>query len=251
MLTSERKSYIRDVLRRDGRIVAKALSEELGLSEDTVRRDLRELAREGVLQRVHGGALPASPAVADYERRGKIAIEAKVRLGRTAASFIEKGQVVFIDGGTTNVQLARAIPSGLSATVVTHSPSIAVVLANHPNIEVELVGGRLFKHSVVAVGAAAVDAIRRVRPDIFFMGVTGVHVEAGLTTGDAEEAAIKRTISGQSGETVVLATTEKLGAASAFMIAPLREATTLIVDANAPDAVLAPLRAAEVSISMA
>lgn len=251
MLTSERKAYIRDVLRRDGRIVAKALSEELGLSEDTVRRDLRELAREGVLQRVHGGALPASPAVADYQRRGEMATEAKVRLGRAAARLVEPGQVVFIDGGTTNVQLARALPPTVRATVVTHSPSIAVELANHPHIEVELVGGRLFKHSVVAVGAAAVDAIRRVRPDVFFMGVTGVHPEAGLTTGDAEEAAIKRAISAQSGETVVLATAEKLGAASAFMIAPLHEATSLMVEASVPDTVLAPLRAAGVSISTA
>jgi DeoR/GlpR family transcriptional regulator of sugar metabolism len=251
MLTSERKAYIRDVLRRDGRIVAKALSGELGLSEDTVRRDLRELAREGVLQRVHGGALPASPAVVNYQRRGEMATEAKVRLGRAAARLVEPGQVVFIDGGTTNVQLARALPPTLSATVVTHSPSIAVELANHPHIEVELVGGRLFKHSVVAVGASAIDAIRRMRPDVFFMGVTGVHAEAGLTTGDAEEAAIKRAISAQSGETVVLATTDKLGAASAFTIAPLQEATSLIVEASVPDTDLAPLRAAGVSISTA
>jgi DeoR/GlpR family transcriptional regulator of sugar metabolism len=251
MLTSERKAYIRDVLRRDGRIVAKALSEELRLSQDTVRRDLRELAREGVLQRVHGGALPASPAVVDYQRRGKIATEAKVRLGRAAARLVEPGQVVFIDGGTTNVQLARALAPTVSATVVTHSPSIAVELANHPLIEVELVGGRLFKHSVVALGATAIDAIRRVRPDIFFMGVTGVHPEAGLTTGDSEEAAIKRAISVQSGETVVLATAEKLGAASAFMIAPLQEATSLIVEAAVPETVLAALRAAGMSISTA
>lgn len=249
MLTSERKAYIREVLRRDGRVVARALSEELRLSEDTVRRDLRELAREGVLQRVHGGALPASPAVVDYQRRGTIATEAKVQLGCAAARLIGPGQVVFIDGGTTNLQLARALPPTVSATVVTHSPSIAVELANHPRIEVELIGGRLFKHSMVAVGATAINAICRVRPDVFFMGVTGVHVDAGLTTGDAEEAAIKRAISAQSGETVVLATTEKLGAASAFMIGPLHEATSLIVDASVPDTVLVPLRAAGVSIS--
>lgn len=118
--------------------------------------------------------------------------------------------------------------------MVTHSPSIAVELIDHGNIVVEIIGGRLFKHSIVTVGAATIDAVARVRPDIFFMGVTGVHADAGLTTGDAEEAAVKRAISKQSGETVVLASEEKIGAASPFLVIPLAEADVLVADGSLP-----------------
>src|SRR5271154_3636318 len=110
MLTQQRKSHILSVLRRDGQVVAKALSAELSVSEDTIRRDLRELAEEGLLQRVHGGALPASPAVADFAGRESITTEGKVAIGRAAAKMIQAGQVVILDGGTTARQVARHIP---------------------------------------------------------------------------------------------------------------------------------------------
>ncbi|WP_279477938.1 DeoR/GlpR family DNA-binding transcription regulator [Aureimonas sp. SK2] len=248
MLTSERKALILDTLRREGRVVAKEVSHRLGLSEDTIRRDLRELAGEGLLQRVHGGALPSSPAVADYAARERISLYAKARLGRAGARLIRPGQVVFLDGGTTNVEVARHLPPDLRLTVVTHSPSIAVELADHPGVEVELVGGRLFKHSVVAMGAGCVEALRRIRADLFVMGATGVHAELGLTTGHAEEAALKRLIAEQSAEIVVLATRDKLGAASPFGIVPLAEIGTLVVEPDLSADLLDPLAACGIDI---
>lgn len=238
MLTNERRAYIRTILARDGRVVAKSLSEELGLSEDTIRRDLRELAAEGLLQRVHGGALPTRPSILDFGARSSISTSVKQSLGRAAAKLVSPGQVVFIDGGTTNVQLARSLPETLEIVVVTHSPTIAMELVNHPRIAVELIGGRLFKHSVVTMGSSAAEAIGRFRPDIFFMGVTGVHPAAGLTTGDAEEASIKRAISHQSDHTIVLASSEKIGTASPFVIGPVSSSTTLVVEAGVEDAAL-------------
>lgn len=248
MLTHQRKQHILSVLQRDGNVVAKSLSEELALSEDTIRRDLRELAAEGLLQRVHGGALPIARAEADFAGRLQLATAEKVAIGRAAARLVRPGQVVLIDGGTTAVQMARHLPAGLRATVVTHSPSVAVELAGHAGIEVVLIGGRLFRHSMVAVGAAAMDAISRVHADTCFLGVTGVHAEAGLTTGDVEEAAIKRALMAAAAETVVLASSEKIGAASAWVIQPVSAATTLLVSPEAPAAALAPLRKAGLAI---
>jgi len=242
MLTQERKAHILTVLQRDRRIVAKTLSQNLGLSEDTIRRDLRELAADGLLQRVHGGALPASPAVADVAGRWRVSPDAKLQIARIAARMVRPGQVVILDGGTTAVQMARHLAPDLRATVVTHSPSVAVVLAAHAGIEVELIGGRLFKHSIVSVGAVAAEAIARVRADTYFMGVTGVHAELGLTTGDAEEAAIKRALSRQAGETVVLASREKLGAASPFVVLPLSEIDVLVIENGLPDELTEPYR---------
>ncbi|GLS23670.1 DeoR family transcriptional regulator [Labrys miyagiensis] len=248
MLTSERKALILEVLRRDGRVIAKAVSQELQLSEDTIRRDLRDLAGEGLLQRVHGGALPASPAMADLAARREVSPEGKVAIGRAAARLVRPGQVVLLDGGTTALQLARHLAHGLEATIVTHSPTVALELANHPGIAVELIGGRLFRHSMVAVGAAAAEAIARIRADLFFLGVTGIHPELGLTTGDAEEAAIKRALSRQAAETIVLASREKLGAASPFQIAPLSEASAMVVEADVPDETVEPYRKAGVTL---
>lgn len=248
MLTRERKEFILEVLRRDRRVVAKTVSVELGLSEDTIRRDLRELAGEGLLQRVHGGALPASPAVVDLAARSTVSPDAKIRIGRAAAAMVKTGQVVFLDGGTTAIQVARHLDPALKATFVTHSPSVAVALADHAGIAIEMIGGHLFRHSMVAVGAGAAEAIARVRADLFFMGATGVHPEAGLTTGSPEEAAVKRALSRQAAETVVLASREKLGAASPFLILKAEEIDALLVERALPDALIRPFREAGVTV---
>ena len=229
MLTSERKAVILERIRKDGRLVAKAFAEELGLSEDTVRRDLREMAGEGLLSRVHGGALPIQPDLPDFSTRRGVASDEKQRLGARAAAMIKPGQIIFLDGGTTNAAIVRALPRTFSFTIVTHSPTIAGELEHHPTAEVLLIGGRLYKHSMVAVGAVASAAITAIRPDIFFLGATAVHPRHGFSTSDFEEAAIKRLIVSQSTETWVPATLDKLDAVSPVTIMPMEAATGMIV----------------------
>lgn len=249
MLTDQRKQHILDRLQREGQVVAKTLAQELGLSEDTIRRDLRELAQAGLLQRVHGGALPASPAIADFPQRQQIATAAKEAIGYAAAQLIQPGQVVILDGGTTAVQIARQLPPTLRATLVTHSPSVAVELAQHPTVEVILLGGRLFKHSVVAVGAAAIEALSHINADLYFMGVTGIHPQAGLTTGDLEEAYVKRALCERAAETVVLASSEKLGVASAYVIAPVSKVSGMIVEKGIDEATVKPYLALGLTVT--
>jgi DeoR/GlpR family transcriptional regulator of sugar metabolism len=242
MLTTQRKKLILERLVRDGQIVAKALAEEWDTSEDTVRRDLRELAKAGLLQRVHGGALPASAAVGDLRAREQLSVKEKVALGRAGAAMIKPGQLVILDGGTTAIQVARHLPPSLRATLVTHSPNVAVEAAAHPHVEIIMLGGRLFRHSMVNVGATVIDAASRLRADLYFMGVTGVHPQAGLSTGDAEEASVKRALHERAAETVVLASSEKLMAASAFVIAPMDAISLLVVPAKTPERTLRALR---------
>ena len=230
MLTRQRKDYLLDLLGKTGQIVAKSVSQELGLSDDTIRRDLRELAAEGRLQRVHGGALPASAAVGNMAAREQLAPDGKVAIGRAATKLVKAGQVVILDGGTSTLQLARHLPTDLKLTVVTHSPTIAVALMDHPLIDVVLIGGMLFKHSMVAVGAAAIEAIARIHADICFIGVTGIHPQVGLTTGDLEEAHVKRALIGSAAETYVLVSAEKLNAASPYVIVPTTEVAGMIVE---------------------
>lgn len=234
MLTIERKALIIERLRRDGRLVAKAFAEEMDLSEDTIRRDLREMAAEGLLERVHGGALPLKPALPDFAERRGLATDEKRRLGAKAASLVQPGQIVFLDGGTTNAEIARALARDIAITVVTHSPTIAAELEHHPSAEVMLIGGKLYKHSMVAVGAVASAAIAAIRPDIFFLGVTAVHPRYGFSTGDFEEAAIKRQVVAQSARTYVAVTSGKFDHASPVTIMPL-EAATGVIAGDTPD----------------
>lgn len=242
MLTAQRKQYLMELLRRDGRLVARTLSSELAVSEDTIRRDLREMARDGLLQRVHGGALPASPAIGDFAARSQIAPGEKSAIGRAAAQLVQPGQVVFIDGGTTTIELVRHLAPELKATVVTHSPSIAVELVAHPNIEVIVLGGRLFRHSVVNVGAATIDAIGQVHADLYFMGVCSLHPQAGLSTGDFEEACVKRALCRAAAETIVLASSEKLATASPYQVVELTEIGGIVAAGTTEAALLAPYR---------
>jgi len=234
MLAAQRRDLLLERLRADGRIIAKDLAAELGMSEDSIRRDLRELAAAGLCQRVYGGALPASPATADYTARRNVAVAGKRRVAAAAATLVQPGSTTIFDGGTTALAVARALPIDLRATVVTHSPTVASALVDHRDVEVYLIGGRLFKHSMVTCGAAAMEAAAGLHADLFLLGVTGVHPQAGLTTGDADEAAMKRALAHQAADTYVLASSEKIGAASRFAVLPLAEVAGIITDVN-PD----------------
>src|SRR3954471_17923533 len=118
MLAAQRRDLLLDRLARAGRLVAKDLAVELGVSEDSVRRDLRELAAAGLCQRVYGGALPVSPAVVDYGSRGSVSPDAKARVAAVAAGLIKPGSTVLLDGGTTALAVTAALPPDLRATVV-------------------------------------------------------------------------------------------------------------------------------------
>ncbi len=236
-------------LRTDGRLVAKDLAAELGVSEDSVRRDLRELAAAGLCQRVYGGALPVSPGDRRLRRpRARGAGRARSASPPRPPGSSQPGSTVILDGGTTALAVVRALPLDLDATVVTHSPTVAAALVDHRDVEVFLLGGRLFKHSLVTCGAAAVEAAQAVTADVFLLGVTGVHHEAGLTTGDADEAAMKRALARRAADTYVLASAEKIGAASRFAVLPLTEVTAVVTDADPGSAAVRDLLASGVEL---
>jgi DeoR/GlpR family transcriptional regulator of sugar metabolism len=248
MLVAERRELLLSRLRAEGKLIARDLAAELGVSEDSVRRDLRDLAAAGLCQRVYGGAVPVSPALADYGSRQSVEPASKKRVAARAASLIRPGDRVILDGGTTTLAVVSALPRTLTATVITHSPTIAAALVEHPSIEILLLGGRIYKHSAVACGAATVEAAQDISADLFLLGVTGVHPEAGLTTGDLEEAAMKRTLAGRAAETYVLASAEKIGSVSPYKVLPLADVTAVVTDAPEDNATVEALRRSGVDI---
>jgi DeoR/GlpR family transcriptional regulator of sugar metabolism len=162
--------------------------------------------------------------------------------------LFRNGQVIVMDGGTTTLQVATHFPPDLHATVVTNSPPIAVALAEHPGVDVEVIGGRMYKDSLVAVGAATVEALRAIRADLCLLGVCSLHPEIGISVPDLEEVYVKRAMIANSAEVVALAAAEKLGTATSFVIAPIHELTHLVTERSVPADVLAPYRAHNITI---
>jgi DeoR/GlpR family transcriptional regulator of sugar metabolism len=241
LLGEERREAILRRLATHGKVRASRLSEELGVSLDTVRRDLAELAAAGALRRVHGGALPpASPGPSSFKERLPDDVDAKGAIAAAAVALVRAGDVVAVSGGTTILELARRLPDDLEATVVAMSPDVAVALADHPALTVDVVGGRLHPQARTVTGPEAVEALRAVRPDLCLLSACSLHPVAGMTLRHREEAAVVRAMVEGSARIVSLTTATKLGSAGPYPVAALDRIDTLVTDA--PDDELAVYR---------
>ena len=238
MLTAERRQVILEQLRRDGKVAAAELSVALAVSPDTVRRDLQELSEMGLLRRVHGGALPAASGARPYAVRRGQAPAAKEVIARATCRLLRSGQVILLDAGTTTLEVARHLPAELRATIVTNSPPIAVALADHPNVEVTMLGGRVDREAHATVGAATIEALRAIRADILVLGVCSLHPDIGITVNDLEESYVKRAMIANAAEVVAVSAADKLGSAAPFVVGPVEELTHLVTDRSSPPAQL-------------
>lgn len=228
MLAGQRKGFLLQLLEREGRVVAKAVATELGVSEDSIRRDLRELAADGACVRVYGGALSVPPADRPLAERRGLATESKQRVAREAVRRIRPSSTIVLDAGTTTMTMASILPGSL--TVFTPSPEVAIAVAHHSDARVVMIGGELMRHSLVAGGALALEAAAHVGADALFMGVTGVHPDHGLTTGDLDDATTKRFLARRCMDVYVLASEEKIGAVSRYPIIGFDEVAEIVVD---------------------
>lgn len=251
MLPQERQQWILDRLRQSGRVVAVELATEFAVSEDSVRRDLRELAAQGLCKRVYGGALPLSAVVAPLKQRRQEHAGRKLALGRKAATLVRQGQVLLIDAGSTNAAIAAALPRDFGLTVVTNAPDIAQILLEREGFEILLIGGRIDVRIGAAVGAQAVQEMQRVRADICFPGACAVDAIGGLWGFDSEEVLLKRAMVEASGETVVVATSDKLGTVATHRVAGIDEVQHLVVEHDAGRALRAAFAARGVSVHRA
>jgi DeoR/GlpR family transcriptional regulator of sugar metabolism len=241
LLGEERRERIVRWLGSEGKVRASDLALRLGVSLDTVRRDLHELAEEGALRRVHGGALPpASPGPDAFLDRLPDDVGAKAAIAQAAVALVQLGDVVALSGGTTTLEVARRLPRELEATVIATNPDIAVALADHPRLTVDLVGGRLHPAARTVIGPEAVDALRMVRADLCLLSACSLHPGAGLTLRHREEALVVRAMVQDAARVVSLTTAAKIGTAGPYVVAPVERIDTLVSDA--PDEALAPYR---------
>ena len=188
--------------------------------------------------RSHGGALPPASGARPYAARREQAPAAKAAIARATCRLLRSGQVILLDAGTTTLEVARHLPADLNATIVTNSPPIAVALAEHPSVEVTMLGGRLDKGARATVGAATIEALRAIRADILVLGVCSLHPDIGITVNDLEESYIKRAMIANAAEVVAVSSADKLGSAAPFVVGPVEELTHLITERSSPQAQL-------------
>jgi DeoR/GlpR family transcriptional regulator of sugar metabolism len=233
MLAAERRDLYLARLARDGKLVARDLAAEFGLSEDSVRRDLRDLAAAGLCQRVYGGALPPSPPLSPHASRYEVAPDSKRRVAARAAELITPGATVILGGGTTAQEIVAALPADSDATIITHSATTAAALAAHPKVRVLLLGGELHKQSVSTTGATTAAALSEVTADLALLTVPGIHPHEGLTLGDPELGALLRIMISRAADTYVTASIEKLGTVYPYKLTGLSDVSGIITDAPA------------------
>lgn len=237
-----------ELLNEQGRVVASELLTLLGVSADTIRRDLDELAQERRLHRIHGGALPRATTADTYEGRQKQSMSGKEKVARAAVTLLQPGQVAILDGGTTALLVAQMIPPTHRGTIVTHSPVVASALGSHPSVEVILIGGTLEKRAMVTIGADVIKAYRGILADICFLGVWSVHAEAGLSCGYYEEARVREAMVARADTVVGLTSSDKLGTVAPYWFAPATALTHLATEPDAPPELLRPFRELNIKI---
>ncbi|MEW2076912.1 DeoR/GlpR family DNA-binding transcription regulator [Streptomyces sp. NPDC012403] len=238
MYAPERQREILRLARDGGRVDVVSLAEEFQVTAETIRRDLKALDRAGLVRRVHGGAIPAGRLdfEPDLAERETTAADEKDRIARAALAELPADGAVIVDAGSTAALLAGLLPVELSLTVVTHSLPIAARLADHPGIQLHLVGGRVRHRTHAAVDAWALRAYAEIRADVLFVAANGFSAEHGLTTPDLAEAAVKRAAMAAARRVVLLADSSKHGQEHFARFGDLGDVDLLITDSGlSPD----------------
>ncbi|WP_324716071.1 DeoR/GlpR family DNA-binding transcription regulator [Carboxydochorda subterranea] len=253
ILASERRNVIRRILQRDGAVRVSELAPALGVSEETVRRDLEYLARAGLAERTYGGAVvtqSASPEL-PFARREAEHREEKERIARAALQFVREGDNIGMDASTTVLYLARAWPQDLQVTVLTNSVPIAVEMLKHPAVTVVCTGGIMREASWSFVGPLAERAVGSYHLDRVFMSCRGFTVERGPTESNELEVQVKRRLMEAAEQVIVLADSSKLGAAGFVSISPATAVQALVTDAGADPAYVERLRRLGIEVVLA
>ncbi|GAA2589552.1 MULTISPECIES: DeoR/GlpR family DNA-binding transcription regulator [Streptomyces] len=232
MYAPERQQEILRLARDGGRVDVVSLAEEFQVTAETIRRDLKALDRAGLLRRVHGGAIPAGRLdfEPDLAERESTAADEKDRIARAALAELPVEGTVILDAGSTVARMAAAIPPEASLTVVTHSLPIAARLADHPGIQLHIVGGRVRHRTRAAVDAWALRAYGEIRADVAVVAANGFSVEHGLTTPDLAEAAVKRAALSAARRVVLLADSSKYAQEHFARFGALGDVDLLITD---------------------
>ncbi|MFG3253389.1 DeoR/GlpR family DNA-binding transcription regulator [Streptomyces sp. NPDC048172] len=233
---AERQQTLLRIVREDGRLDAAETAERLGVSAETIRRDLVLLERQGLLRRQHGGAVPAEslslePPTAErtgYQRE-------KRRIAQAALEHVPTAGTVLIDAGSTTACLAEMFPGDRELTVFTNTLPVALALVGRPQLDVHTLGGRVRARTLAEVDHWAMRTLSEIRVDVAFLGTNAISVERGLSTPDTSEAAIKRLMFSAARRRILLADHHKVGRERLYQYAQLADVDLLVTDTGLSD----------------
>jgi DeoR/GlpR family transcriptional regulator of sugar metabolism len=237
MLKKERQAYIIQQINIHNKVLSSDLGNQLNVSEDTIRRDLQELAEEGKLIKVHGGAL-ANSFHFTIETKNVYNISAKQIIAQKAIELIKDGMLIVISGGTTMRELVKLLPPQLNATFVTANVPIALELLDHPNVEVIFLGNKLLKSAQMAVGAEVVLRLSQIKADLCLLGTNSIDPNYGITDLEWEIIEVKKAMIACSKKVVSLAISEKLNTVQHLQVCTLDKIDVLITELDAEDELL-------------
>jgi len=248
MLKRERQAYILHQVNLHNKVLSTDLSQHINVSDDTIRRDLVELAEAGKIIKVHGGALSPSFHNGHHTSREVYSYTQKKIIAQKAVSLIEDGMFVLTGGGTTIIELARALPTNLHATFISGSIPAIYEYMNHPNIDVIVIGDKILKNSKITVGLEAISRIKQLRADLCFLGINAINIENGVSDNDWEVVQIKRAMIESSQKLVCLTIQEKINSQQPIQVCESSKIHTLITEASADDPLLQPYKKAGINV---
>jgi DeoR/GlpR family transcriptional regulator of sugar metabolism len=248
MLKRERQAYILHQVDLHNKVLSADLSQHINVSDDTIRRDLQELAEAGKLIKVHGGALSPSFHHGHHTSREVYSYTQKKIIAQKAASLIQDGMFVLTGGGTTIIEMARALPMNLHATFISGSIPAIFEYMNHPNIDVIVIGDKISKNSKITVGLEAISRIRQIKADLCFLGINAINMENGVSDNDWDVVQIKKAMIESAQKLVCLTIAEKINSLQPIRVCDCTKINTLITELPPGDPVLQPYREAGIRL---
>jgi len=249
MLKKERQAYILHQINIHNKVLSSSLSTDISVSEDTVRRDLQELAEKGKVIKVHGGALSPSFNQVQFSANGIYSQPQKRRIAQKAVALIENGMFILTGGGTTIVEMARCLPQDLKATFISGSIPAVLEYIQHPQLEVIVIGDKVSKNSKITVGSGAIASIQQMKPDICFLGTNAIDLTHGVTDNDWEVVQLKKAMIASAKKVVFLAISEKINTVQPIQLCSLDEVDMLITELDKDDPILQPYKDAGVEVA--
>jgi DeoR/GlpR family transcriptional regulator of sugar metabolism len=251
-LQVQRYLHIESLLRQQNTVLVRELSSSLHVSTNTVRRDLASLEKQGVLKRIHGGAVYLDNNQSmPYEARSRAGLTEKEKIGRYAASLVQDGSTVIIDAGTTTKQLALYLKDIGNLTVLTNSLEIAETLGKNPNITVIVSGGILQVSSRHLIGMPAEQFFSKIRVDQLFTSANAISIDEGLLSSNLHIVPIKRKMMEAAKETIILADSSKFHQTGIAQIAPLAAVQKIITDSGIPEDLAHKIRSLGIEVVIA
>lgn len=230
MRKAERKKAIMREINLHNRVLSTDLSILLNVSDDTIRRDLKELSDDGKIIKIHGGAASLS-FVAPFNVSNEVyALAEKKKIAEKTLKLLKNNMVILTEGGTTILELAKMIPDNLRTTFFTISPQVAITLSDHNNLTVISIGGNLLKNANLHVGAATINQLADLKADLCLLGANAFSIDGGLSDLDWEVVQAKKALIRSAKKVAVLAISEKLNTNQTIKICDLDKIDYLITE---------------------